>query len=137
MATLPAAGLFAPPWGSKARVNRAGDRFRSHSATEEDIEIFELWRGSHRYILNTFKPLLWSRTRGKNITTAQRLKRRATIIDKLSREPKMQLARMDDIAGCHLYLIPSMNWLNLEKILTRVSFVTNEDMDVIQIDIII
>jgi putative GTP pyrophosphokinase len=33
---------------------------------------------------------------------AQRLKRRLTIIDKLEREPKMELARMDDIAGCRL-----------------------------------
>ena len=33
---------------------------------------------------------------------AQRHKRRRTIIDKLTRIPKMQLSRMDDVAGCRL-----------------------------------
>jgi ppGpp synthetase/RelA/SpoT-type nucleotidyltranferase len=36
------------------------------------------------------------------ISIAQRHKRRLTIIDKLSREPSMQLARMDDVAGIRL-----------------------------------
>ncbi len=54
------------------------------------------------YVLNTFKPLLWRRVAGKDIVVAQRLKRRSTIIDKLFREPSMELARMDDIAGARL-----------------------------------
>lgn len=36
------------------------------------------------------------------ITVAQRHKRRVTILDKLSRHPKMELSRMDDVAGCRL-----------------------------------
>jgi len=39
---------------------------------------------------------------GRRIEVAQRLKRRRTIIDKLRRYQGMQLARMDDIAGCRL-----------------------------------
>jgi putative GTP pyrophosphokinase len=70
--------------------------------SEDELHAIESWRGAHSYILNTFKPLLWNRIRGKNIVLAQRLKRRSTIIDKLGREPKMELARMDDIAGCRL-----------------------------------
>jgi ppGpp synthetase/RelA/SpoT-type nucleotidyltranferase len=36
------------------------------------------------------------------VEVAQRLKRRYTIVDKLFREPRMDLARMDDVAGCRL-----------------------------------
>jgi putative GTP pyrophosphokinase len=93
----------SPPWGSKGVLNRAGERFRAgETLAEDELYAVESWRGAHSYILNTFKPLLWSRIRGKNIVLAQRLKRRLTIIDKLEREPKMELARMDDIAGCRL-----------------------------------
>jgi putative GTP pyrophosphokinase len=91
-----------PPWGSKSRVNKAGNALRNEMSESDDILAIDLWRGAHRYVLNTFKPLLWSRTVGKNIISAQRLKRKTTIADKLLREPRMQLAKMDDIAGCRL-----------------------------------
>lgn len=93
----------SPPWGTKGLINRAGEKIRrGEELTEEEALAFEEWRAAHSYVLNTFKPLLWSRVRGKKIIVAQRLKRRNTIIDKLFREPKMELARMDDIAGCRL-----------------------------------
>ena len=93
----------APPWGSKGLLNRAGDKIRrGEDLTWEELRAFEDWRAAHSYVLNTFKPLLWRRVLGKHVVVAQRLKRRSTIIDKLSREPKMELARMDDIAGCRL-----------------------------------
>lgn len=93
----------APPWGTKGLLNRAGLKIRQKEIpTAEEASAFEEWRAAHSYVLNTFKPLLWSRVRGKKIIVAQRLKRRNTIIDKLFREPKMDLARMDDIAGCRL-----------------------------------
>jgi hypothetical protein len=93
----------APPWGSKGKVNKAGIKIRDHrQLTVDEMYAFETWRAAHSYVLNTFKPLLWSRVRGKDIIVAQRLKRRSTIIDKLFREPGMELARMDDIAGCRL-----------------------------------
>ncbi len=92
-----------PPWGSKGRLNRAGASIRqSKELILDEASAFEEWRAAHSYVLNTFKPLLWSRVKGKKIVVAQRLKRRTTIIDKLFREPKMELARMDDIAGCRL-----------------------------------
>lgn len=91
-----------PPWGSKGRVNKAGANIRVGKITPDDQFALEMWRGAHSYVLNTFKPLLWSRVRGKNIIVAQRLKRRTTIIDKLFREPSMELVRMDDIAGARL-----------------------------------
>jgi putative GTP pyrophosphokinase len=68
----------------------------------EHSETLETWRASHDAVLNTFQAILRGRTRGKGIVVAQRLKRRNTIIDKLDHESKMQLSRMDDVAGCRL-----------------------------------
>jgi ppGpp synthetase/RelA/SpoT-type nucleotidyltranferase len=44
------------------------------------------------------------RTEGCRIEISQRLKRIPTILDKLQREPGMNLARMQDIAGCRAVL---------------------------------
>ena len=90
------------PGGSKSRVNRAGNNIRGGKATIEDYRVLEDWRSAHRNVLNTFQAILRNRTKGTNITVAQRHKRRITIIDKLRRYPSMQLARMDDVAGCRL-----------------------------------
>lgn len=90
------------PGGSKSRVNRAGNAVRDGSAEIEDYLVIEEWRAAHRYVLNTFQAILRNRTRDSNITVAQRHKRRSTIFDKLNRFPEMQLARMDDVAGCRL-----------------------------------
>lgn len=90
------------PGGSKNRVTRAGEAIRLGSATQEDISVIEEWRAAHRGVLNTFQAILRFRTKGKKITVAQRHKRRNTIFNKLQRLPSMQLARMDDVAGCRL-----------------------------------
>lgn len=90
------------PGGSKSRVNRAGDAIRVGVQTAEDLRVIEEWRAAHRAVLNTFQAILRNRTRDTNITVAQRHKRKRTIFDKLERLPKMDLARMDDVAGCRL-----------------------------------
>ncbi len=90
------------PGGSKTRVNRAGENVREGSATPDDAAIIEAWRAAHRGVLNTFQAILRNRTRGTNITVAQRHKRKRTIFDKLRRLPHMRLSRMDDVAGCRL-----------------------------------
>jgi putative GTP pyrophosphokinase len=64
--------------------------------------VIEAWRAAHRGVLNTFQAILRNRTRGTNITVAQRHKRKRTIFDKLRRLPRMRLSRMDDVAGCRL-----------------------------------
>lgn len=90
------------PGGSKSRVTRAGTAVREGRATPEDLAVINLWREAHRPVLNTFQALLRKRTRGKDVVVAQRHKRKITIFDKLHRFPSMDLARMDDIAGCRL-----------------------------------
>lgn len=90
------------PGGSKERVNRAGRAIRDGSAVAEDYIVIELWRAAHRQVLNTFQSILRNRTHGTGVIVAQRHKRRNTIFGKLRRLPKMELARMDDVAGCRL-----------------------------------
>ena len=90
------------PGGSKKRVTKAGEAIRVGSYTSEDLAVIEEWRAAHRGVLNTFQAILRFRTKGKKISVAQRHKRRNTIFNKLYRLPGMQLARMDDVAGCRL-----------------------------------
>ncbi|OQS44654.1 (p)ppGpp synthetase [Chromobacterium violaceum] len=90
------------PGGSKSRVNRAGYSIRDGHPSAEDLQVIEEWRAAHRSVLNTFQAILRNRTRGTSIAVAQRHKRKKTIFDKLIRLPKMELSRMDDVAGCRL-----------------------------------
>lgn len=77
-------------------------RVDQKSLDQYDAKIFESWRASHFNVMNAFNTMLKKRARGQEIIVARRHKRRITIIDKLSREPAMQLARMDDVAGIRL-----------------------------------
>jgi ppGpp synthetase/RelA/SpoT-type nucleotidyltranferase len=90
------------PGGSKSRVNRAGEQVRNGTASPEDLKIIDEWRAAHRGVLNTFQSILRNRTRGTDISVAQRHKRKNTIFNKLQRLPNMSLSRMDDVAGCRL-----------------------------------
>ncbi|MCY3825840.1 MAG: RelA/SpoT domain-containing protein [Candidatus Dadabacteria bacterium] len=89
---------------SKKRVDKAGTNFRNRRDNEEDTEVLENWRASHRQVLNTFQTLLRNRARHSEgeIMVVQRHKRKDTIIDKLRRHPKMKLSQMNDIAGCRV-----------------------------------
>lgn len=91
-----------PHWGSKGAVNRAGDAIRADNLTPGQTIILESWRMAHQRVIHTFEALLRTRAKNLPIEVAQRLKRRNTIVDKLMRFPRMELARMDDIAGCRL-----------------------------------
>lgn len=75
---------------------------RAGSATGDDFGVIDEWRAAHRGVLNTFQAILRTRTRNTGVSVAQRHKRKRTIFDKLDRLPTMQLARMDDVAGCRL-----------------------------------
>jgi putative GTP pyrophosphokinase len=90
------------PGGSKSRVTRAGKHIRQGAATADGLLVIDEWRAAHRGVLNTFQAILRKRTRGTKVSVAQRHKRKMTIFDKLIRFPGMQLARMDDVAGCRL-----------------------------------
>lgn len=90
------------PGGSKSRVNAAGDAVREKRASDEDMHVIEEWRAAHSNVINTFQALLRNRAKDFGVRVIQRHKRKATIFDKLQRQKGMDLARMDDVAGCRL-----------------------------------
>nr|MDP2190224.1 RelA/SpoT domain-containing protein [Rhodoferax sp.] len=92
------------PGGSKSRVNAAGNSVRKNCATEEDLRVIDEWRSAHSAVLNTFQAMLRNRAKDYGGSVVQRLKRKFTIFDKLNRQGKMELSRMEDIAGCRVIL---------------------------------
>ena len=69
-----------------------------------DEEIMENWRSAHCHVINTWQVILRDRIKkSSKITLGQRLKRKNTIYDKLSKRlVSMSFVRMHDIAGCRL-----------------------------------
>ncbi len=94
--------LWVEPIYSASRVKTAGKRIRKDAATDEDWEVFENYRRAHARTLNTHQIRLRRLGEGMDFSVARRLKRLPTIIDKLRREPNMQLSTMHDIAGCRV-----------------------------------
>jgi ppGpp synthetase/RelA/SpoT-type nucleotidyltranferase len=96
---------------SKSQVKRAGKVLRDSvrhpltidEQTVRDAELaLENWRSAHAFALNSVQMTLRRQVERAQLTAdvSQRLKERRTIIDKLLREPTMQLSTMQDIAGC-------------------------------------
>lgn len=113
---------WVSPKFSKNRVNRAGKAIGEGNASPEDIEVMENWRASHAYVLNTFQATLRNRTRDTMAVVGTRLKRRATIENKVRRYPDMQLARMHDIAGCRIIFYTIEDLLKFRNDLHKARF---------------
>lgn len=104
-------GLMALMKLSGNQVKAAGKVLRNppaiHAEYVKAIEILDQWRASHAMPLQKATMGLRSRVRTAKCPGAQvsqRLKRRPTMIDKLRREPAMQLTTMHDIGGCRAVL---------------------------------
>lgn len=101
---------------SKNRINIAGARLRDWFEMKLDLTDDELleetavvtyFRKQHSYPLQMVAANLRhfvAKVDGGKPVIAQRLKRLPTIVDKLVREPGMNLSRMHDIAGCRAVL---------------------------------
>lgn len=98
---------------SKRQVNVAGEHIRDYlggaqAVTEtealEAVDLVRLHRAGHatplRRVAANLRYYVDQHSSGRPIVVGQRLKRVATIVDKLQRQPRMQLARMHDIGGC-------------------------------------
>jgi putative GTP pyrophosphokinase len=107
---------------SKRRVDRAADVWRRGVTGEkfdvdemlEALQIVEHFRACHQYPLTKATAGLRSTvgTVGAPVQVSQRLKRYPTILDKLVREPTMQLSRMQDIGGCRA-VVPDIATMRL------------------------
>lgn len=94
---------------SNKQAKKAGSTIRKYYRGEAAIDAaiaathtLERWRRAHYVPLVSANNGLRSRARtaGVDAEVSQRLKRRATILDKLRREPTLDLSRMQDIGGC-------------------------------------
>lgn len=95
---------------SKGQVKRAGSTLRKSMRGElvqpekwvNALQTLEEWRRAHATPLVTANNGLRSRARTAEVPAevTQRLKRMQTILDKLQREPNLDLSRMQDIGGC-------------------------------------
>ncbi len=99
------------PKFSRNRVNKAGKSIRLRIFTADDIAIIENWRAAHSKVLRDWQATLRTRCKESETVFAQRLKRKTTIFDKLTRHSNMQLSTMHDIAGCRL-IFENMKNLN-------------------------
>ena len=102
---------------SRGEVDRAGRLYADHlrasraqqihspEELEAAVEVIEWWRHEHARPLSRVASNLryHAAAEGKPWVT-QRLKKFPTIVDKLTREPKMKLSRMADIGGVRALL---------------------------------
>ncbi len=110
------------PGGSKSRVTKAGAAVRSGTASPEDLMCIDIWRAAHAPVINTFQAMLRNRARQAGVIVGQRHKRKITIFGKLDRLSKMELARMDDIAGCRLIFKDAVAMYEFRKSLYSARF---------------
>lgn len=87
--------------------------------------IIDNWRTSHGYPLNAFQITLRKRARkiDPSVLVAQRLKRFASVMNKLAREPNMKLSQMQDLGGCRAILS------DVAKVNALMSVYTETDRD--------
>jgi putative GTP pyrophosphokinase len=101
---------FPPkPRYSKAELINASEILIKESSTQTELthatEILKKWRAGHAYPINTFQSTLRRKVRSYgNVIVAQRLKRAPTIIGKLGRISRLNLANMQDIGGVRAVL---------------------------------
>ena len=106
---------------TKGEIDRAGARlipwwkFDVESLDDLHIvyRIVQNWRTSHAMPLLAFRMSLQNRARRvePNAIVAQRLKRFSSVLNKLIREPTMQLSQMQDLGGCRA-IVSNMDALN-------------------------
>jgi ppGpp synthetase/RelA/SpoT-type nucleotidyltranferase len=99
---------------TKSQVNKAGKKLRRWALGEltdavthqAALDVLLRFRAAHKDPLAKATMGLRSmvRTERCRVEVTQRLKRVPTIIDKLGREPTMQLANMQDVGGCRAVL---------------------------------
>ncbi|MBD5641407.1 MAG: RelA/SpoT domain-containing protein [Desulfovibrio sp.] len=110
-----------PP--SRTSVDKAGRILRRVNAQSEDfdfaLDILSQWRSLHSYPVNAMKVLIRRHTAKAypEAIVAQRLKRFASIVDKLGRYPSMSLAKMQAIGGLRVVLSTADDVYNLHNTL--------------------
>ncbi len=109
--------LNQPRWKtveySRTQIIRAGKILKADTASPKDTElamaVVDNWRASHAYPLHIIYIYLRRLAADRNdIIVAERLKRLDSIINKLKRQPNMNLWTMQDLGGCR-FIVPTNN----------------------------
>lgn len=93
---------------SKKKIERAGQRIAEGVGTEEDESLFDdtidAYDELRHTIWNRLRVLPWQRTLGRGcaIEITSRTKTRATLLDKLHRQPQIKLPAIRDICGIRI-----------------------------------
>ncbi|HVX45396.1 MAG TPA: RelA/SpoT domain-containing protein [Mycobacteriales bacterium] len=123
---------------SRSQVKKAGSNLRKYlrgDLTDDDVyqaalDTMERWRRAHASPLVIANNGLRKRARSLGIQAevTQRLKRSQTILEKLNREPSLDLSRMQDIGGCRAVVETKEDLRRLEaRILKRLEPITHTD----------
>lgn len=100
------------PEYSRSQITKAGKTLRKSNVSDEEfanaIKVIDNWRASHAFPLHVIYMHL-RRMRGSrtDIIIAERLKRLDSIMNKLKREPTMNLWGMQDLGGCR-FIVPTI-----------------------------
>lgn len=98
---------------SRSQIINAGKLIRKTDASDEEtktaIEIIDNWRAAHAFPLHViYMHLRRMKSSTSNTIVAERLKRLDSIINKLKREPNMNLWTMQDLGGCRV-IVPTID----------------------------
>lgn len=113
---------------TKSQVNKAGRTLRSpwnsldEASLDRALDVLLRYRAANQLPLVKANMGLRSvvNTEGcKKIEVSQRLKRVPTILDKLRRQPTMQLSTMQDIGGCRAVLADTDELRRVQRRLKR------------------
>jgi ppGpp synthetase/RelA/SpoT-type nucleotidyltranferase len=121
------------PEHSRQHVRRSGDILRNSKApfNETDaINVLNNWKAAHElplhYIMKTVKKYVKHVSRGNTIV--QRRKRTESILLKLNQQPKLDLARMQDLVGFRVVFRHQDNKKNLDCIEELVQKISSSKM---------
>lgn len=132
---------YQEPPTNKASVRRAGQAISAGSATDEDYLLVDRWRAAHGYVINTFQAWLKGHINKKDylVEFAQRLKRRNTVVDKLTRKSAagnaliLDVSAMHDFAGCRMIfndiqqLTDFRNYIHSSQVMRNVEHALRHD----------
>ena len=98
---------------TRSQIIKAGKNIKKTTITfgeaVEAIKIIDNWRASHAFPLHViYMHLRRMANTSERIIVAERLKRLDSIINKLKREPTMNLWTMQDLGGCRL-IVPTVD----------------------------
>lgn len=123
---------------SRSQIISAGNTMKNPAPSSEDcqmaLKIIDNWRASHAFPLHIIYCHLRRKYDKPDFIVAQRLKRLASIVEKLKREHTMSLWNMQDLGGCRV-IVPTIADVyevveNFKS--SRVRHILKKDYDYIQ-----